>query len=779
MKRFFVISLITLLLVCSMLVSCNHETIIDDDSVSDGATLIAGGVSLNLSSLNDGEEKLFRFENGINGTLYLDGATIDSLYVIEKQTNSKAIDSSRAVDGKLANNNAASDLFLVLPQEDGKLSFSGVDIGITTSGQFSIKRLGNNANTIRTESGSTIFQYKIENTLFNYRENGFPEFLWPSYLNYYIMNLNDPTWAAYKNQKVVVGQTFITYVDAPGGSETGDHFGLIDIGTITYDSDKSIHGLYDLSGKNCLNIYSFLRTAFAENVDFRFETFILLPDEIEEGGAPLTIGDLPRAIIFRDDFTKEKAYIVSYKDVPADEKNHLLIDIVESCLGIRGGTVKICEHNGDTLFHSAYVKNVTKHGELYDIDMYLSGIDEEFVMKTMMTQYEPFDDYGEISFVETDDVTWAQDNSIDLSDHSEHSRVLDAGESLSIVWKVPEGDHKLYKLTVCSEKDGLAIESNWVEGKTKNSGSRSMGTDEILISNAECPDGFCFVLSNEDGNSITWQVEELEWEENPSRKLDKIEFWGKITAQRELSAINPTEGVVVAYYNDGTVADVTLAPGLSCTTETGEQNWGPYMKRSGNPTSWFCDEDKHRVIFTYTENGVTKETQSNNFRLFGLYGENTYDSIHEFQNTAGSYIVLGTNAIQDGLHDPIVVEDPNPENWGGFLFNNDDACDAGDNAIMFFSYDDYLNDSCVDGEDFGGLLLSVGAQLEETDDAPGFDWRINNGLFNLTFSISGEGSPMEIVVVYGKLKNAVSPVTGIRKSDFYDGAKTFFIRTTP
>ncbi len=471
---------------------------------------ITDGAVTDLTKINAGEELLVSLENGKDSTLLLEGATIDSLYVIEKQNGSEPRSLSRDLKGQISQHWSTQDLFVILPQEDGKVSFSGADIGIDDDGEFKIKRLGNIAELKTNGNGDNFFQYKINNTPFNYREEGYPEFLWPTYLNYYVINLNDQKWEKYKDQKVVVYQAIESYA-LSGGSETSDSFGVVDIGRIMYGGDIRIRGLYDMNGKDHLYLYSCLRNPFCDHEDLRFETYVLLPKYLEKN-QEFEIGALPLALVFDVDSTEKKSYVISLRDVPESGLRDELVYTIKS-----GDKIDIGAHNGENIDSSGFILDLKTHDGKYDADILVSGIDADFLMKLSYSRYYSLEEFGKISFRDADESDMAKynDSLIDLQEEAasgEHVVNITNDTFWTNRWELPEDDTNTYLMTVDAE-NSICFSDRWGEGGGNGGHGGNTIRSRFLISNdvdweiGRYPNGVQSIYPCGESTTITWKVE--------------------------------------------------------------------------------------------------------------------------------------------------------------------------------------------------------------------------------------------------------------------------------
>ena len=523
MKQIFLLSLILFFIVV-FAVSCNSEAESTDPEETLVPTELNEESVTDLTSFNEGETKLYRLD-GSGSTINLEGATIDSLFAIEKvEDQSKGL-SSRAPEEQSAyisyESGGSGSPMIVIPQANGKVELKASELGISADGSFKITRLGNGAKFDVTDNGDNFFWYKMKNTKFNYREEEYDEADWPMYLNYYVVDLNDPDWTKYKDQKVVLFQGIAMY-SRNGGSETSDRFGLVSPGSIVYNEDPTIQGLYDLSGKDHVYIYSFLQNPFTDCEDLRFETYFLLANDLEMNDS-FTIKDLPVAVVLRNDFTTEKDYVVTLEDVPASFAGNILNNFLCNIAG--GGHTRVGENNGIGMESKGYVQKITStdNCETFDAEVLLRNVSEDFVLKlsTGDRYYENGKpaEYGKISFREAndDDIALFNAHKLDFSSATSGSFELDCTEVFYMNWELPEEDKNEYLLTIQAEGvTGISQrgENMWFNG---GSGGDTVNAvlkithDSVFGITTAFPNGYMTIYKRDnEKTTVTWKLEKIE-----------------------------------------------------------------------------------------------------------------------------------------------------------------------------------------------------------------------------------------------------------------------------
>lgn len=514
-----VILIFLLISVVLAFVSCSQEpdSGSGSDSDTDSVIVVDGEITKNLSDLKAGSELIFKLKSGKNSTLNFNGVTIDALYVVEKQSATKA---SKGAGSGAENSDLSSHagkdsgVVAIIPQEDGKVSFSGSDVGVTENEEtLKITRLGNIAELKTNGNGDNYFQFKMENTEKDYENEGYPRSEMPSYQNYYTIDLNDEAWAKYKDEKVVVFQAFKSYYIGSGGSKTSDFFGLVDVGKITYGEDRSIQGLYDLKGKDKLYLYSFLRTPFVKHNDLRFETYVLLPNYLDKG-TKLEIKDLPLALVFKTKSANKAAYVIELRNVPKTERgNGVFGDLVGGLFS--GIKYRIDEYNGFSLNAPSYIQTITMHEDKFDADVLVNEVDVDFLVKLKNAQAYNFESYGTISFrdASTEDMNLLNQHTIDLETESSKGAqevAMTRGGSWTINWTLPENSEKTYRLTVKASPAIAVCRTQGKTGGTGGGGGDTIDAEYLISDNSYCSTGSYTLYAPYQDVTVTWQVAVVE-----------------------------------------------------------------------------------------------------------------------------------------------------------------------------------------------------------------------------------------------------------------------------
>ena len=364
-------------------------------------------------------------------------------------------------------------------------------------GRQIIAILPNDVTLLRTPGGNMVFQLKLKNTDRNYREEGYPESSWPTYSNTFNIDLTDSVWEAFIGKKVRISQE-IRYYLPNGGSNTS--------ASLSIQPGGNLNGLYDLSGKESVSLISDLKTPYVDANDLRFEIGVLLPLEAKVGGSAVRFTELPTVIVFDGDFSPEKAYIISLRDIPETPySNGFFSNIITSIVG-SNGLKYIGTRNGEPKNSTGYVMNITKHDGKFDADLYVTGIEEDFMLYINDLDYNTnqFGDYGTISIQETKDTTWPQDNAIDLSKAEGGTLTVKNDKEWTIIWSLPEGDNSSYKLKFSTEAIGLT--QRWGTYRIEGGAGRPFN-DEFVISRTENTHGFVTVYSQPDQETLTWTIE--------------------------------------------------------------------------------------------------------------------------------------------------------------------------------------------------------------------------------------------------------------------------------
>lgn len=361
-------------------------------------------------------------------------------------------------------------------------------------GYYIIDYLPNDVTLKCTETGNMFFQFKLENTEMNYAESGYGIGSWPTYRNEYNINLSDPIWARYVGKKVVFFQGFKAYCRNSGSVSTQNI-------SVQPSTRGGALGVYDLEGIDSFTLTSSISTGFVDAEDLRFETFVLMANEINEGEA-FKITDMPTAIVLKDDFSSEKAYVITIKNVPMTPySNGMFGDMVTLILD--GRELYADEYNGEYVNRKAYVMSITRHGAKYDAEIYVTGLKDDILLTYNNPHFDyTFNDYGTVSFAETPDTNWVEDNCIDLSSEPGGEFTLTNEKNWGIIWELPKDDKNSYKVTI--EGDAYVWGHRW-----NGYGDRTGSDKEFIISQYENTSGYISLYTDGNPRTITWKIEKI------------------------------------------------------------------------------------------------------------------------------------------------------------------------------------------------------------------------------------------------------------------------------
>ena len=263
-------------------------------------------------------------------------------------------------------------------------------------------------------------------------------------------------------------------------------------------------------------------------------------------------------------------------------------------------------------------------------------------------------------------------------------------------------------------------------------------------------------------------IAEVEMTPGNKRELTELTVEGTPVVQRELSPVDPSGLTVIAHFSDGSETDVTDQAVF--TTDSDSDTWGSILNYTDG--RWEPDYNWHEIRVSYSFNGLTITIATTHFGLHAKNDVNTIETAYELPIRDNSYLLLDVFKAFRYVVDPLITDDPP----AGYLI---EGTSAGNNAVMIFPYDSYVDDSPVDINTFYGLMVSYDVKLEDDGYSPAFNWYSSNYYSSmLVFSINGNATPATAVVVYGKLANDIDPAVGIKRSDFVaDTTKTFFVKT--
>ncbi len=799
MKRIALLSFLVILL-SIFAVSCKMEVTEPSTSVSDTTNTssntgnassqtgddaiiqIKDGAVTNLKDMKEDEERLFQLAEGEDesSVFYLEGATLGSLYVLERVSDSDARAVSRDINSELVSIENSDGLFVILPQGDGKVSFSAKDIGLLKEGLFKLKRVILGSDPKTSANGDLYFEYRIYNTLYNHELAGEAQWLWPTYLRHYFIDFDDPIWSRYKDQKIVLMPQKV-YYDSDGGSITTGCYGLFDSKSFTYDTDPTIQGLYDTTGKEYMNIFSFLRTADSNSDDHRNQIYLVLPKELTVDSGPVEIKSLPFAALFKVE--EKKPYVISFTDLVESDMNTIL---VSGFLSAASMPILAGEHNGDLFRESGYVIRKVEHDGKYDADVYLSDIGEDFIVKLSSMYNDSKTSFGKISFraATQSEIDYINGITIDPSEEAGkgiQEVALAADECWNINWRVPANDSNLYLLSVSSEKDAMTM-GQWSEV----SHGRAVSAGNPVFVNAYLSgqeDGRKGVLANgnlsvfhfSEASTLKWRVEIVD-EVKEHRNLTYISVKGTPVTQRANYAVDTTGLKVYAHYMYGPDEDVTNKATV-VNSQNGTDTWGDAISvdKEGNDYNY---DNKEYIQFSYTEGLETKTAKTAAIKLRGGLAPNTANNPYPIETVSGNYLLFDISGYEK------LVDAMDPESKSGYLLS---GASAGDEAWAIFTADDYADDDPVDwnrmigGDYMGSECIEIegdgtvpwtGWYGDNEDNAVVFCWSLSKNKTNeeLKTALDDRG----FVLIVGELANDIEPAVGIKKSDFREGAKTFF-----
>lgn len=407
-----------------------------------------GSLDKNLSSMKAGDELSFRM--GSAGTLNLSGVNLDSLFSVEFE-GGNAKGTSR---GKSGGNSEISRVdkngpFILIPQASGEVSFSGSDVGASIDdGIVKLKKIGNDLRV-----GKNYVEYDVLPTGIDYKAEGYPEYLHPTYQNYIKIDFNTPQWSFLKDKKVVIVQNAFHNSLERGsyGGRSTDRFGLLENGKVIYSNE--IEGLYDLSGKDTLNLYTFLRTSKYEGNAEVFRTYLLIPEDVSE--EPMDIIGYPH--VFKVTPTDpNKRCEIRIDSIPKELFVQVVSNLIQGRPRYTGAGEK---KNGSPVGKILWIKDITENNEdpnKMDVVLtYTKGVKEEFIINSYCRDYiEPNTVFGKIS-VEAGENGWDV-HEITLDD-SIHNVSLGGENPIfhSLQFTIPKD--KSYTLTITSNSRNADI----------------------------------------------------------------------------------------------------------------------------------------------------------------------------------------------------------------------------------------------------------------------------------------------------------------------------------
>jgi hypothetical protein len=302
--------------------------------------------------------------------------------------------------------------------------------------------------------GKNYVEYDVPPTGIDYMKEGYPEYQWPTYQNYIHIDFNSPEWSAFKNKKVVIMQNAFNtaQIHENHGGTYEDRFGLLENGKVTYGGE--IRGLYDLSEKETLNLYTFLRLQRYEGSSEVFRTYFLIPEDVSE--EPSDIIGYPHVFkITPLDSTKRCEIRISA--IPKGYFEELVSDILQGRPRYTGSGEK---ENGKNVGKPIWIKDISINAEDNNkMDVVLTftkGVKEEFILNSYWRNYaDPDTVFGKISIGAGDD-GWGIDE-IDCKNSDIHNVSLGGSNPIfhSIQFSIPEGES--YTLTINSTSNNVRL----------------------------------------------------------------------------------------------------------------------------------------------------------------------------------------------------------------------------------------------------------------------------------------------------------------------------------
>ena len=445
MRKLFLLCLIAFLLV--FIISCSEPSGSSaDPEPGDIIEVNDGTFSQSLSGLKPGQKLYFKI--GPSGKLNLSGVTLDSLFSVEsKGSASRSV--SRSDNDQLSmvtdEDGSFGEAYIMLPQEDGEVSFEGSDVGVSGDEDIVVvEKIGDDL----IEGGNYI-EFQIFPTGKDYQESGEPEYKWPTYQNYINLDFTSGQWSKYAGQKIVIMQCGVN--KSIGGGESGGilqggRLGLVENEDVVYSNE--IEGLYDLSGKDSLHLFTFLRTPRYTGDEEFFRTYLLIPEDLSE--TAFDIVGYPH--VFKIDPQSGDPYEIRITGIPREYFTDFMVNTVG---GNPRYTGKGGKKNGRRLKEPVWVREITDNGDnTYDLVLYFDGINAEFIINsTWMLNTDPETVFGSISLNHLNE-TWSPGENISLTDFEAHN--VTVGGSNPIAYTIPLGiDGHEYKLTISSSSGSV------------------------------------------------------------------------------------------------------------------------------------------------------------------------------------------------------------------------------------------------------------------------------------------------------------------------------------
>jgi len=440
MRKLFLLCLIAFLLV--FIISCSEPSGSSaDPEPGDIIEVNDGTFSQSLSGLKPGQKLYFKI--GPTGKLNLSGVTIDSLFSVEsKGSASRSV--SRSDNEQLSRvTDDFGEAYIMLPQEDGEVSFEGLDVGVSGDEDIVVVEKAGDGLT----EGKNYVEFQIFPTIKDYRESGEPEYMWPTYQNYINLDFTSGQWSKYAGQKIVIVQYGIHKSDGPcGGILQGGRLGLVENEDVVYSNE--IKGLYDLSGKDSLHLYTYLRTPWYNGDNEFFRVYLLIPEKLSE--TPFEIVDYPH--VFKIDPQSGDPYEIRITGISREYFTDFLVNTASGNPRYTGEGGK---ENGKRVEEPIWVREIVNNGDgTYNLVLYFEGVDAQFIMdSSWWDDVEPGTVFGSISLKHLNE-TWSPGANISLTDFEAHN--VTVGGSNPIAYTIPLAtDASSYTLTLTSSSSSV------------------------------------------------------------------------------------------------------------------------------------------------------------------------------------------------------------------------------------------------------------------------------------------------------------------------------------
>lgn len=253
-----------------------------------------------------------------------------------------------------------------------------------------------------------------------------------------------------------------------------------------------------------------------------------------------------------------------------------------------------------------------------------------------------------------------------------------------------------------------------------------------------------------------------------AEEVSSIAISGTPSVQTEGATVDATGLTVTATYNSGRTTNVT-----SSATFT------DYNTETSTVGSAISYDDGWEVARTKVRASYEGQTADSAFvNVVSANGPNTADTAYELESSANAIINLDARGL-----DTSALEYPYNGAEGGFLI---EGASIGTLVAMYFSKDQWDNDTPVSISTFAGLIPLVGAKGTSDSSTPAYGdvFSVSNQSYTMTLALDGtaEGTlPQSTVNVIGYLANAVTAggEGTIKKSDLVltgeNAAKVFYV----